>query len=96
MALWLPLSAVGLLVLWSLAQTQEFFGYRRKPRPGIMLPPPDVRPLAARRYIASPEPRSAGGALGLARVSVAVGVVAGLTFVALSANGPLLLTTLNR
>jgi hypothetical protein len=97
-AMWLPICAVGLLVLWSLAQTQEIFGHRRRPRPGIMLPPPEVRPLAMRRIAAPPESRGSGsgGVVGLARVSLAVGVVAGLTFVALSANGPLLLAALNR
>ncbi len=95
-AFWLPVCAVGLLVLWSLAQTQEFFGHRRKPRSGIVLPPAEVRPLATRRYVTPVQTGSSRGMIGLTRVALAVGAVASLTFLALSANGQLLLSALNR
>jgi hypothetical protein len=94
-ALWVPVCAAGLLVLWSLAQTQEFFGHRRTPRARLVLPPTQVRPLAMRRYVTS-GPRAGGGVVGLARVILVVVVVAGLTGVFLASNGSALLAALGR
>ena len=97
-AVWMPVCAAGLFLLWALAQTNEIFAHRRKPRPGLMLPPPEVRPLAARRYLTVAEHAGAdsGSAIGAFRVMLAVIAVAGLTVFALGATGRLLLAAMGR
>ena len=99
-AVWMPVCAAGLFLLWALAQTNEIFAHRRKPRAGLMLPPAEVRPLASRRYVTvaehGPGDADSGSAIGAFRVMLAVIAVAGLTVFALGATGRLLLAAMGR
>jgi hypothetical protein len=89
LGLWVPLCAAGLAVLAGLAALQEQWLRRSKPRPSVMLPPGDLRPLAARRYL-TVGARTRGVA-GLARVALAIMAVLGFTAAVLVATGTSLL-----
>jgi len=91
-AAWVPVCFVGLCVLTLLAWTQVKLGQRRKRGPAVSLPPAEVRPLAARRYVSVPA--KAANPIRLARVGVALAAVAAATAMALSANGTALLAAL--
>jgi hypothetical protein len=92
LAVWVPICAVGLGALSLLTWLQLRFGSRRRSRPAVFVPPAEVRPLATRRYVS--QGARGGGALGLARVTVAVAAVAAFTAFALAVNGPTLLAAL--
>ncbi len=91
-AAWVPVCFVGLCVLTLLAWTQVKLGQRRKRGPAVSLPPAEVRPLAARRYVSVSA--KTGDPIRLARVGVALAAVAAATAMALSANGTALLAAL--
>lgn len=88
LAVWLPLCAVLLLVLWGVAQLQIAIERRRPRRPAVVVPPAEVRPLATRRYVTSGA--RSGLAVNAARVTIAVALVAGLTAFLLVTNAPAL------
>jgi hypothetical protein len=88
LAVWFPVCAIGLGVLAALASLQYRFAVRRRPRPAIVVPPLDARPLVSRRIMT-------GGYRGnvylaAARVSLLVVVVLGFTALILAATGPVL------
>lgn len=85
LAVWVPLCAALLLVLWGVAQLQIAIERRRPRRPAVVVPPAEVRPLATRRYVTAGT--RSGAAVNTARVTVAVAVVAGLTAYLLVTNG---------
>jgi hypothetical protein len=94
LAIWVPICAVLLGVLALVAGWQNYAFSRKRFIKNIPVPPPDVRPLAMRRYATAGAP--SGKALGFARVLVAVAAVALFTAFFLAANGPMLLTALRR
>ncbi len=83
LAVWLPLCAVLLGVLWLLAR-----------RPAVIIPPAELRPLAGRRYVT--EGSRSGAALNTARVTLVVAAVAGLTAFLLATNSSALMAALRR
>lgn len=89
LAIWVPLCALGLGALAVLAAVQERWFRRAKRGPAVVLPPQEVRPLVTRRYI-TPKAHG-GGAIGLARVALAVVAVLGLTVFVIMATGRTLL-----
>jgi hypothetical protein len=88
LAVWVPLCAVLLLLLWGVARLQVAIERRRPRRPAVVVPPADVRPLAARRYVTSGS--RSGAALNTARVTAVLALVAGLTAFLLVTNAPAL------
>jgi hypothetical protein len=94
LAVWLPLCAVLLALLWALAQVQWYFMRRRPRRPAVIVPPSELRPLAARRYVTD-GPRS-GAVLNTARVTAVVAAVAGVTAFLLATNIGTLMAVLGR
>jgi hypothetical protein len=94
LAVWVPVCAVLLGVLALAAGVQNQLFARKRFAKNIPVPPPDVRPLATRRYVTVGAP--SGKAVGLARVMVAVAAVALFTAFFLAANAPLLRAALHR
>ena len=94
LAVWLPLCAVLLGVLWLLAQAHWYVMRRRPRRPAVIIPPAELRPLAGRRYVT--EGSRSGAALNTARVTLVVAAVAGLTAFLLATNSSALMAALRR
>lgn len=93
-AAWLPICAVGLGLLALLSTVQYRLSTRRRARAAISLPPPELRPLAARRYVS--DAARAHPVFSVARVGMVVVVVLAFTAIVLRANGPVLLSALKR
>jgi hypothetical protein len=89
---WAPACAAGLGLLAGLAALQCRFGSRPKRRPALLLPPVEVRPLAARRVLTTPSRRF--DPVTAARLVVAIGAVVGFSALLLVASGTLLLAAL--
>lgn len=89
---WLPMCAFVLGCLALMATVQSWVIRRRRPAPGIVLPPLGRRPLVTRRSITNP--RRTNGFPAMARVALAVVVVTGFTAFVLASSGSLLLASL--
>jgi hypothetical protein len=92
LAVWLPLCAVALGLLSLLAFAQQYAERWRKRGPAVIVPPAELRPLAAPRYVTVGA--RVGGLVGTTRVLVTVAAVLLCTAFFLVANGNLLLATL--
>lgn len=88
---WVPICGIGLAVLAVLAGVEERVTRHGRPRRTVELPPAEVRPLAARRYMTDVHP---SGSVATARLLLAIAGVAAFTVVALLSTGQALLTAL--
>jgi hypothetical protein len=93
-AAWLPFCAVGLACLVTLAALQNYLHRRPRGPRMLVMPPPQVRPLVARRTIT--EHRSTHVLLDVTRLTLAIGAVLAFSALILAASGSTLLTAFGR
>jgi len=93
LAVWVPLCAIGLAALALLAAIQSSFRARPHVPAGLLLPPAELRPLAARREISRGSRRT--DAMAIIRLLVAIGAVLAVTALVLASSGSRLLPALH-